>query len=174
MINVNEKVTCRNPETGQVLTVGAKVFHSIYIDKGFELVTRDNVETGASGHGRRGNGRESKPKAEPESVQTGSAAGIAAGLGLTHEPEGSSGSVADNLPPATGGVSAKDQRQKSPATNAEPGVNAEQKKAEFSTGAIGAADLPGAKNNIDGNDANTDGEGASAERESNRRDRGRG
>jgi hypothetical protein len=77
-INVNDKVICRNPKTGQTLTTGAKLFHSLYRDKGFELVTRDNMEPD-------GRAEPAKPTqvrgGEPRSV-TGSAAAVAKALGV--------------------------------------------------------------------------------------------
>jgi len=118
-INATEIVTWQNPATGQIGTSTAKVYHSIYADKGFMLVTRDNVEVGVAAGRTSGEKRRSEPASE-----TGSAASIAQGLGL------------DN----------------SPANDAEKGVakgtNAKQIDADRSD--------------------------ASAERESNKRDRGRG
>lgn len=136
MINVNEKVTCRNPETGQTITCGAKVFYSLYIEKGFEIVNRDNADAAAK---KKPSGE--KPKGEPASV-TGSAADIAERLNLTNNP--------GTDPPKT------------PADNA--GGDAE-------TDAAGPATGKGKSTNED--DANLDGT-VTTERESNRRDRGRG
>lgn len=158
------------------MTVSAKVFHSIYIEKGFELVTRDNADSSVTGHKKTGNG--AKTKSEPASVNN-STAELAARLGLTpqtdSEPKTSTTSDG-TVPPAGGGVTAQSQRQKTSATNAESDVASGQNEGgkEFSTEAIGAGDLPGSKKNIDEDATNSDSANASAERESNKRDRGRG
>ncbi len=137
--DVNEIVTVLNPATGQVLNTTAKVFGSIYKDKGFQLVSRDNVDNGnavpkGSAQKRRSEpasqtGSAQKRRSEPAS-QTGSAADIAAGLGL---------------------AAATDQT----AIDAEKGVAGS-----------------GAEKTNNENDANSDGSDVTAERESNKRDRG--
>ena len=123
--DVNEIVTVLNPATGQVLNTTAKVFGSIYKDKGFQLVSRDNVDNGNAVP----KGSAQKRRSEPAS-QTGSAADIAAGLGL---------------------AAATDQT----AIDAEKGVAGS-----------------GAEKTNNENDANSDGSDVTAERESNKRDRG--
>lgn len=81
-------VTVRNPESGQTFVATSKAFNSVYRDKGFELVDRENAEKAASGKGTKPN-----PKAGDN---IGSAADVAAKVGITGTP-GSS------IDPATGG-----------------------------------------------------------------------
>lgn len=74
--NEFETVTCRNPKTGQVMNVSQKLFTAVYINKGFELVDRDNAD-------KPGPARKAAPvKARERISQTGSAAVVAERLGL--------------------------------------------------------------------------------------------
>lgn len=73
-----EQVVCKNPKTGQVLTTTAKVFHSIYVDKGFELLSRQNVDH----DDREDRPRKNSRSREPRSEELSSARDIANRLGI--------------------------------------------------------------------------------------------
>jgi hypothetical protein len=75
-----DEVTVTNPATGQILVTTQKVFKSIYVDKGFELVDRKNASTPIGNGGKRVQGEVSRR--ENKSVQASGAADIAAKLGL--------------------------------------------------------------------------------------------
>jgi hypothetical protein len=71
-------VVVKNPKTGQVIKTTEKVFYSIYRDKGFVAVNRETA--GDPPVVKTGNG--SKRKTERSTTIAGSAAEVAAGLGL--------------------------------------------------------------------------------------------
>lgn len=86
-----DPITVINPATGQILTCTEKLFYSIYREKGFEVVDRDNADKGVaagSGGSKRSNGE--RRRTEPTS-EIGSAADIAAGLGLDNKTAGDAG-----------------------------------------------------------------------------------
>lgn len=107
-------VICKNPKTGQTLTTTAKVFYSIYIDKGFELVNRGNVED----DGRREPTKTASVR-EPKSVVVGSAAAVAAALELAPGPNAETGGLKNNEVPIN--VDASDVSDERPSRRRDRG-----------------------------------------------------
>jgi hypothetical protein len=147
-----ETIMVRNPASGQILQTTKKVFHSIYLDKGFEIVTRDNVANGVTSSGRKSG---EKRRSEPASVN-GSAAAIAAGLGLDQAAGAGSmtfDEAAAKYKEIQAGAADGEKLLTPSADNAETGVAIEGKKDE--------------------NAVNTDGPAVTPERQPVKRDRGR-
>jgi hypothetical protein len=87
----HDKIVVKNAKTGQTMETGRKLFESIYKDKGFEIVTRDNVDA----DGRRDPAKSSNAKKGEPKSSTGSAADVATRLGLKDDeatPDKASGS----------------------------------------------------------------------------------
>lgn len=151
-------VVCRNPETGQLIPTTIKVFESIYIDKGFELVDRDNADNGV----HRSAAPNKKTAKEPASVQTGSAASIAATLGIGSD----TGSAADTTTKTANVEGDAAGGTKAPRVQGEP-------RRDITTPADNAGtDVVDETEN--GNETDIDGATVTPEREPTKRDRGRG
>lgn len=82
---------------GEMAIVTLKAFESVYCDKGFDLVTRENA--GVSTSPARAAGLVPADNTSPVSPGT-SAADIASRLGLTNEPEGDGDDAEDDATPA--------------------------------------------------------------------------
>jgi hypothetical protein len=145
-------VVCVNPATGQRIPTTKKVFESIYIDKGFELVD-DNANDGVNRSTTK-----TTPAKPAKSVQTGTAASIAATLGLGDPPPKTDGDVmtfseaADKSKASR--VQGEPRRDLTPANDAGSDVEGDDQE--------------------DANETNANGSVVSDEREPNKRDRGRG
>ena len=146
-IESTANVVCRNPKTGQVLSVSAKAFYSVYLNKGFEIANAQNVDAALPAGRRTGE----KKRSEPTSV-TGSAADIAAGLGLDNAGDPMTFSKAAAI------------SKKSRADNADSSVAA---------GGDAEKDVTGSAKVENENSIDTDGSANDAGRESTKRDRGR-
>lgn len=79
-------VVVRNPATRQVFTTTRKKYEVLYRDKGMEIAGRDNVDTPIMAAGRRSG--EIRRSETPSAI--GSAADIAAGLGLAQKTDAGS------------------------------------------------------------------------------------
>lgn len=142
-------IIVRNPATGQVLKTSEKIFDSIYRDKGFEVVTRDNAEKGVASSGK-------KPKDNGPISVVSSAADMASRLGLED--------AADKDPEPTTATNADAESDVAAGGDAESGG--------IETGDTDKAKDPESKTNEVNVD--TDGDAVSDAREPAKRDRGRG
>lgn len=173
-----DSVTIQNPTTNQILTVSVKLFETIYSEKGFNEVSRDNAKAGLQkGKSKQDNGPVSS---------IGSAADMAAKLGIDPNAKAAAEDpilklINDAKPPA-GRVSgepltaARNAELSEMADDIARGdLETDETKTDVPAAGSGNAETSvideGKKTNE--NDANIDGD-ASEGRKAAKRDRGRG